>query len=555
MPRVNPSIKPYQHILTDLEKGDIKVPQFQREFVWDINKSAKLIDSIIKGFPIGSFIFWKTNDQLRSVRGLGRGNFPTRIGDSINYVLDGQQRLTSIYCCLKGVKIIRNDNKECDYSGIYADLDADESVPVVAPHSDNPDSERYIKITDIVSDDLELLMKYLPERRKKIQEYRNKITTYSFSIIEISDASIDIATEIFTRINLGGKPLSVFEIMVARTYDENLDFDLSTKCNLLTSNLSSINYETIPEIAFLQVAAAILEGDITSKKILQIPKANLINEWGAIADSIERACEYLKHFYRIPVSQLLPYNAFVIPYAYFFYHHKDRPIDKKQELLEDFFWKCAIGARYSSSLESRINQDLIKIDAILRNEEPVYEWQISVTPSSLLANGHFNASRAFVKAILCLYAYHQPKSFADDSIVNISNDWLKRANSKNYHHFFPKKSKACHGKDPQLVNSIFNITIVDDFLNKKSIKARNPSEYMAQYDASNKKISETLMTHLIGDQDEFGIRSNSLETFVQKRAELVSSKLETKVRNTLNQVVMIEADDEIDEDEIDSDEI
>lgn len=397
MPRVQPTHKQYPHLIADIERGDIKIPQFQREFVWDIDKSAKLIDSILKGFPIGSFILWKTNDQLRSVRGLGRGNFPARTGENVNYVLDGQQRLTSIYCCLTGAKIHREIGKESDYSTIYADLDADEGSVVAAHFAEPPSSEQYIKIVDLLSVNFELIAKYTPERRSKIQSYYSTISSYSFPIIEISDATIDVATEIFTRINLGGKSLTVFEIMVAKTYDESRDFDLSKKCQALKARLEIINYETISETAFLQVGAAISTGDITSKSILQINKDQFIDLWPKISDAIERACEYLKSYNRIPVSQLLPYNAFVIPYSYFFFHHSDRPIDIKQSLLEDFFWKCAIGARYSSSLESKTNQDLKKIDQILNGMEPQYDWQVSIKPSSLIANGKFNASKAFVK--------------------------------------------------------------------------------------------------------------------------------------------------------------
>jgi hypothetical protein len=549
MPRVQPSHKQYPHLLADIERGDVKIPQFQREFVWDINKSAKLIDSIIKGFPIGSFILWKTNDQLRSVRGLGRGEFPNRAGESVNYVLDGQQRLTSVYCCLSGTKILREDGKESDYSTIYADLDADESFAVVSHMIEIPDKERYIKIVDLLSNNFELIFTYNPERRKKIQDYYTRITSYSFPIIEISDATIDIATEIFTRINLGGKPLTVFEIMVARTYDESKEFDLSIKCANLKSRLESINYETISEATFLQVASAIIEKDTTSKKILQIDKNLFIQKWNLIADAIERACEYLKSYNGIPVSQLLPYNAFVIPYSYFFFHHPDRPIDNKQIYLEDFFWRCAIGARYSSSLESKMNQDLKNVDLILNGDVPKYDWQISIKPSSLIANGYFNASKSFVKAVLCLYARHQPKSFADNAIVNISNYWLKQANSKNYHHFFPKKSKACSGKDWHLINNVFNITIVDDFINKRSIKARNPSDYISQYAKTNKTLAESLKTHLIGDLDDFGINDDSIEKFIQKRAEYVSEILKLKMINATEDIDVYNNEEVIEEED------
>lgn len=554
MPRVQPTHKQYPHLIADIERGDIKIPQFQREFVWDIEKSAKLIDSILKGFPIGSFILWKTNDQLRSVRGLGRGDFPTRAGESVNYVLDGQQRLTSIYCCLTGSKIHREIGKPSDYSTIYVDLDADEDSVIAAHFLEAPSKDQYIKIVDLLSVNFELIAKFTPERRAKIQNYYSIINAYSFPLIEISDATIDVATEIFTRINLGGKPLTVFEIMVAKTYDEGLEFDLSKKCQALKERLQSINYETISETTFLQVGAAIIRKDVTSKSILQINKEVFVNHWEKIADAIERACEYLKNYNRIPVSRLLPYNAFLVPYSYFFFHHPDRPIDIRQPLLEDFFWKCAIGARYSSSLESKVNQDLRKIDQILKGIEPQYEWQVSIKPSSLIANGKFNSSKAFVKAILCLYAHHEPKSFADGAVVNISNYWLKQANSKNYHHFFPRKSSACKGKDEQIINNVFNITIVDDFLNKRSIKARNPSDYIAQFQKSNRNLPQALMTHLIGDIEEFGITDDSLEVFVQKRAELVSRVLSTKMRDVLTEQDILNDEDEYNEpDEDESD--
>ncbi len=87
----------YLSLITKIEQGSIKIPQFQRKFVWDIDETAGLLDSILKGYPIGSFIIWKTNERLRSVRNIGEMNFPdTPSGDMVQYVLDGQQRMDSL---------------------------------------------------------------------------------------------------------------------------------------------------------------------------------------------------------------------------------------------------------------------------------------------------------------------------------------------------------------------------------------------------------------------------------------------------------------------------
>lgn len=549
MPMVQPSHKQYPHLIADIERGDLKIPQFQREFVWDIAKCAKLLDSILKGYPIGSFILWRTRESLRSVRGLGRNDFPTRVGESVSYVLDGQQRLTSLYCCLKGLTIRRADGKDSDYSDMYIDLGADEDDQVVVTRVDveglvGPT----IKIVDILTEDFNLLLSYPEAQRNKIRDYRLKITSYEFPVVEVSDATLDVATEIFTRINLGGKTLSVFEIMVARTYSEEKDFDLAHRCHQLRQSLQAINYDTISETTFLQVVSAILTDDITAKRILQLPKDDFIAVWDRAVDAIERTCEYFWSYYRIPVSQLLPYDALVIPFSVFFFNHNDKPLGKTQADLEDYFWKTSLTGRYSSSLESKMNQDLKKIREILADGSPKYEWAVRLDPDFLLSNGYFNASRSFVKAVLCIYAHHQPKSFIDNSIVNISNDWLKQANSKNYHHFFPKKSSACKEKDWAIVNNVFNITIVDDFLNKRIIKARNPSDYIQNY--PNPQLADALESHLIGDLATFGILSDSLEQFVLERARRVSEFLGRRVQITPGDVSPVFDDDGKYEDDV-----
>ena len=66
----------YNNLISNIEQGQIKIPQFQRKFVWSIEETAGLIDSILKGYPIGTFIIWETNDRLRSVRNIGNFQFP-----------------------------------------------------------------------------------------------------------------------------------------------------------------------------------------------------------------------------------------------------------------------------------------------------------------------------------------------------------------------------------------------------------------------------------------------------------------------------------------------
>lgn len=527
-----PKTRTFPGLISEIEKGQIKIPQFQRDFVWSIQKSASIIDSILKGYPIGTFIFWRTKERLRSVRNIGGQKLP-ELGEAeiIDFILDGQQRLTSLYACLKGVSIDRdNDGKRVDdFSKIYIDLAAEESDQIVKIDVINLEKSQVISIQDLLAGDFTILAAYPSKYHEKLRLYKSRIESYQYSIIQINEAPIDIATEIFTRINVGGKPLTLFEIMVAKTFDYEQKFDLSEKYEELIERLRPINYETISDATVLQVIALILDSECKRQSILSLDKQQFINIWPKAMDAIERAVEYFKNSYRIPVSQLLPYSALIVPFSYFFYHHKDKPNEDRKKLLEDFFWRCALSGRYSSSVESKLAQDVKRIEKILNDEQPLYEWGMDISPDFIIKNGWFSAGRSYVKAILCLYAYHEPKSFNDNAIVNISNYWLKQANSKNYHHFFPRAYLKKKGVDEFNINHILNITIVDDFLNKRVISADAPSKYMKKFARTNKEIKNTMSTHLIPDLEDFGIWEDDYKKFMAKRAELVSEELSKRI--------------------------
>ena len=194
------------------------------------------MDSIVKGYPIGTFIFWKTKERLRSIRNIGGVELPEPIaGDFVYFVLDGQQRLTSLFASLKGITIQRENGNEDDYSKMYLDLEASEDEQIVILDIENRNSKSYIRLTDLLYGGLTLLASYPVEYHSKIDEYRKRIESYLFSVISLKEATLDVATEVFTRINVGGKPLTLFEIMVAKTFDAEILSSI-----LYPNNISSL---------------------------------------------------------------------------------------------------------------------------------------------------------------------------------------------------------------------------------------------------------------------------------------------------------------------------
>lgn len=490
------------------------------------------MDSIIKGYPIGTFIYWRTNERLRAVRDLGNIKLPEpKDGEYVNFVLDGQQRLTSLFATLKGLVIADEEGKTTDYSEMYVDFNATEDQEIIITDPSKLPNNTFMKVTDLIEGSLTQLAAFPPEYHKSIENYKKIIQSYTFSVINLKNAPIDVATEVFTRLNVGGKSLTLFEIMVAKTYDSKRKFDLSEKYDELKEELSDSHYDTIPSATVLQVVSILLEKDCTRKQILKLEKERFIGIWDEATSCIKQSVDFFRS-YGISVSRILPYNALVVPFSYYFHLNKKNPTGEIKKRLEDFFWRASLGFRYSSGVESKLAQDIEKIEVIIKGGLPKYEWAVNVTEEFIENNGWFSTSKAFIKAILCLYAKKKPKSFDNNLDVIMDNSWLKIASSKNYHHYFPKSWLKKNNKDWDYfyVNHILNITFVDDFLNKRTIKTKSPATYMKTFEKENEDLKATMKSHYI-DIEKDGIWENDYDKFYHNRLKRVTKEINKFIIN------------------------
>jgi len=528
--------KKYDELFVGIDKGTIKIPKFQREFIWDKNQTAKLIDSIIKGFPIGTLIFWETKEELRHYKNIGNAKLPTpRKGDTVEYVLDGQQRITSLYAVKKGL-IITKEGKKIDYKDIYINLslepDDDEAVVFTEP----PKESEYITVHQLLNGNIKDFANNFMSSLDKLDIYKRRLTGYDFSTILIADYPLDIACEVFTRINTGGTELSLFEIMVAKTYDEKKKFDFSREYDLLINNndtgkdLGDAGYETIPHSTVLQCVSACICKQIRRKDILKLDKQKFIKKWPVVKEGIFHAVDYFRRHFRIPVSRILPYNILLVPFSYFFIKNEgQKPTAIQNQLLTQYFWWASLANRFTSGAEGKIAADIKRIEKILKEKHPNYKGEEVQLEVEDLKWRWFSAGDSFCKAIICLFCSKEPKSFDSGDPVFLDNSWLKQANSKNYHHFFPRSYLKKNGWDYREANSIVNITLVDDYLNKRKIKANPPSKYIPQFKQSNESFDNTMKSHLI-NVDTFGVLDDDYEKFLEKRAKIIVAQLEKQLR-------------------------
>lgn len=536
-----PDSKKYTDLISEIQKGQIKIPKFQRDFVWSIDKTAKLLDSILKGYPIGTFILWETNERLNDIKNIGNLVLPPVPDDiKVQYVLDGQQRITSLYAAFLGASIQKEGEKKItNYGSIFVDLEGDidnndEQIIV----SEQPESKN-ISLKDLLNSKYsDLREKYSNDDIDKIQEYKETFTSYDFSTVVLRKEDIDSAIEVFTRINTGGQTLTLFEIMSAKTYDEEQNFDMQDRFQKLLKELEVSKYDTISSTVILNVLGLILSKNKECKRkvVLQLDKQSIIDIWDDVISALKESIDYFRSVYRIPVSTLLPYDALLVPFSYFFYYQKEKPKGEQIKYLQEFFWRISLSFRYSSSTESKLAQDIKRIDQILNGERPNYdELKVYLSSPRDLIDTNFSAGNSYCKAVLCLLAYSEPKDFQDNGKVILDNSWLKMANSKNYHHFFPKSYLRKKGIGNE--NSIVNITLVGADLNKRKIRAKAPSIYIQDFLDENDDLNKSIKSHLIDNIDDFGIHSDDYSVFLEKRATSIFNALKNRIELTTTEKV------------------
>ncbi len=533
-----PDSKKYSDLISEIQKGIIKIPKFQREFVWSIEKTAGLLDSILKGYPIGTFILWQTSERINDIKNVGNLDIPdTPEGTKVQYVLDGQQRITSLYAAYLGAEIQKvGEKKITDYSNIYVNLDGDIEVNDEQVITAEPIGEKYLSLHDVLSFSYskakELSDRFSEDELETINSYSTAFKTYEFSTVVLRKEDIDSAIEVFTRINTGGQTLTLFEIMSAKTYDEQQKFDMQVKWTGVIKELREIKYDGVSSTVILSLLALVLSRtkECKRKTILSLDKQVIIENWDLGISAIKDSIDYFRTTYRIPVSQLLPYDSLLVPFAYFFYYKKDKPDADQRKYLEEFFWRMSLSFRYSSSTESRLAQDIKRIDSILKGDRPDYsEIKVDLDSPQTLIDTNFSAGNSYCKAVLCLLAYQEPKDFQDNGKVILDNSWLKVASSKNYHHFFPKA--YLKNKTPLNANSLVNITFVSDHLNKRKIGAKAPSNYIDEFKDENPAINRALRSHFI-DTEGFGIESDDYDLFLQSRGKAIYNELKSRIELT-----------------------
>lgn len=335
------------------------------------------------------------------------------------------------------------------------------------------------------------------------------------------------ACEIFTRLNTAGTPLSVVDIMVAKTYSK--DFVLRKKIDDLNAELSESDFE-LKDTTILQCMAACIAKDTETDSILN-NAMKIRTEWDYTVKAIKSAVGFLKSKGRVcRISKLLPHEILLAPLSYFYYRF-DSLANKPQSgvelnnALKRFFWYNVLSENYARSQSTRAREDINEMDSLLSGNFQVFshnDYEFRGFGEKDIKEEEIS-SNPFAKTILCFLISKNPKNYNDNSEVDIENT-INPQNFKSMHHIFPKTVYK-----EKFIDSIANISIIATSLNNE-IRNERPKTYFARFAQTNKNLSETLKEHhLIGNLDEFGINGDRFDTFIEKRSALIVQEMKKLV--------------------------
>ncbi len=456
-----------------IESKHVAVPEFQRGFVWKTAQVKKLFDSLIKQYPVGSFILWETNKHI-DARTLDGEKLPQRKF----LILDGQQRMASIYYLCRQKKFVEPhvkdkfhetcDNRErhvIDFEKFYIDRDENGAVLEYARESScKLDFNKFARLV------------------------RN---SYRFPVITISLNDYRHAIEVFERINQAGTRISTESIFLSETWNRHSNIGKILR-TWKRQNVGSLT-RGIDTVIFIHVFAIILQlekrkqqtveiGITALKKIAEEVHQNASNKYSKIfkevVSSVARAVQYLKQEYEIVSLGELPSQTMITVLTIFFYYHK-KALTKKQAIeLRKWFWRSSLANRYiGSGYSQNISVDAKKMRDLAQHNKELNIPKASTKVFAKVKGVDIRAGRSTYRNIIKQALWQQAPIFINGE--KVSRDDVESGQHKpEDDHFFPYDlyRKGIAGQE---INNILNIHFLNGDENSRK-RHRLPSEWLLE---------------------------------------------------------------------------
>jgi len=513
--RISTEISLISTLIAGINKGETKVPKFQRQFVWKDEQALDLLDSLANNYPVGSLLLWKTRDKLRAERNIGEFNLPaTDDMEPTDYVLDGQQRLTVIYSCL-GAK-----EEDGGFSVVY-DLAEEKFLR-------KPDDVKLhqFPLRKIFNTTQLLNFRAALQTHEKAAIYQERLdsiiaafTEYRLPVVTLKDLTVEEVCPIFERINSSGTKLSTYDLMVAATW--NKDFDLNDEVDEIREALRPKGFEDINRETVLKCLSAVKLGTIKEQALRTLRDVKK-DEMRDLVHTTKRALlhtvDLLSTEFKVFSWDFLSYEALVVIICHIFAKTNHLSPDQVHRVRQ-WFWRSSFGERYKVGGESFVSNDLKTVYAFVINgsgsaadfgEPPSQkEWM------QIAFRSNVSRSRAYILAL----AANKPRNLTNGAHIDTAVA-LSAYNKKEFHHVYPRAHlRRIETKTND--NLVINICMLAAAGNN-AVSDSNPIKYVPLCAAAlGKSCDAVFASNLLPKPSEFDYSTATYEQFLEARAPIV----------------------------------
>jgi hypothetical protein len=512
----------YQHytirnILDSVLSGAVRIPAFQRGFVWEMDRVAYLLDSIYKGYPFGSLLFWRTRNKLAFERDLGTFKLPEpKVDYPIDYVLDGQQRLTSVFTVFQ-TELKPGNSPE--WADIYFDMAAkgDPQDSVFVPIAGEFDKDRYFPL-NVMFDSVRYrtaTQTLKAEQVAAIDKLQEKLKEVSIPVQVLKTEDRSIVAIVFERINRMGMALDTLQLLSAWTWSE--EFDLLDKFRELREELAEFGFEGVGDDAdlVLSCVAGILSGEPGAEKLLELNGAHVRERFGDVENGIKGAIDFLRTQLKVTNLKLLPYPAMLVPLSVFFAESGGKEVlygGTTLAAMRRWFWKTCFSGRYGSQTRRTTITDIEQM-LKLKHGQPSTLDQIDVKiEQGFFLMNTFRSGTAATKTFILMLANHDPKSLISGKSIELDKV-LQRYNRSEFHHIYPRAFLRDLGVPDVATNALANFCFLSAAENK-NVGRKKPTVYLEDLVAGEQRTPTLTSAFLL--ESDF---NDDFESFQLSRAD------------------------------------
>lgn len=562
--------------ITDLmqavDKGLAQLPDFQRSWVWDDGRIKSLIASVIHRFPVGAAMFLEYGNanirfKYRPIEGAactGQNVVPSEL------ILDGQQRLTSLYSALYSTKPVHTrTDKGREITRYYylniekaLDPDADdEEVIISVPETRRITSNfgRNIEL-DLSSPDKEYAQKLFPLNQildfAKVMNWQNgyqvchnfdaaamqlfmKFSTdviatvqrYVMPVITLDrDTSKEAVCRVFENVNTGGVSLTVFELVTAvfamDDFELRKDWEIR-KANFFNGDLLSIVTAT-DFLTALTLLSSYKRGSTVSCKKKDVLNLSL-QDYRKYASDLTAGfieAEKILQEERIFASRDLPYTTQLIPLAALCTVLQDGNRIKSTNVknkIKQWYWCGVFGELYGSANETRYANDIVQVlDWVAGSQVLPKTCQEAYFNPLRLLSMQSRQSAAY-KGLMALILKNHSQDFISGRDMDFT---VYKSENIDIHHIFPKNYCEGKGLPKQKWNSIINKTPVS-YSTNRTIGGIAPSKYLAKIEASGHVNAATLNQYLASHWIDYQLcKADNFNEFMVNRGKKLLDAIE-----------------------------